>query len=456
MARIKDILAEAEAAWKAGDAARAEALVEAVLRKAPRHSGARALKRRLGRAGGVSQAEVDAVVARLQAGDLAGAEAALAPLLRRAPGEAVLWHLRGILCQLQGRLEEAINAFRAALARNPALAAARGNLGTALAALERHEEAVRELEAALAADPSAPESWNSLGVARAALGDPEGALEAFGRALALRPDYANALNGRAAVLRGLGRLHEAEADLRQARRLAPDDVAIRCNLANVLVDLGKAAEAETEARAVLAAAPEDAEMQRTLGVVLGQLGRREEALAELRRAVEMPGARAEAWRDLSTHHRFSADDPLIGRMEALISAPDADHETRMHLGFALGKAWHDAGDPDRAWHYWTIGNAEKAKEAPWSTDEAARLLARAREVLADPAWQARVAPGASASERPIFILGVNRSGTTLAEQIIGAHPEVWPGDEQIWIDTRARAELDRLAEWGPEDLARFA
>ncbi len=133
-----------------------------------------------------------------------------------------------------GRLEEALAAYRAALARAPDNPEVRSNLGNVLLGLGRTDEALATYRVVLEGGFDHPLVYYNMGTALRALGRPEQALPAFLEALARAPGFASAHNNRGNALRDLERYAEAAAAYLDALALRPDDAGIRVNLSSVL------------------------------------------------------------------------------------------------------------------------------------------------------------------------------------------------------------------------------
>ncbi|MBV8538494.1 MAG: sulfotransferase, partial [Alphaproteobacteria bacterium] len=127
--------------------------------------------------------------------------------------------------------------------------------------------------------------------------------------------------------------------------------------------------------------------------------------------------------------RFAADDPHLAAMREMAKDLDSfDAEARSDLHFALGKALGDVGDYAGSFRHLIDGNALKRRGVAYN--EAAVLeflkslaLVFTREMIAGR--QGRGNP----SQLPVFIVGMPRSGTTLIEQILASHPQVFGGGE---------------------------
>ena len=144
----------------------------------------------------------------------------------------------GIALQAQGRLDQAVAAYRQAVALDPDLAEAHNNLGTALREQGRPDEAAACYRRAIELRPDYPEAHNNLGNALRALGRLDEAIACLRRALALKPDYPHAHNNLGIALQEQGLLDEAIASCRTAVALNPASADARTNLGMALLARG--------------------------------------------------------------------------------------------------------------------------------------------------------------------------------------------------------------------------
>lgn len=166
----------------------------------------------------------------------------------------------------------------------------------------RVAEAEQSAREALAASPRSAGALHILGCIRAQAGAAQEALALLDEAIALSPRDASMLNNRARVLVDAGRLDEAVRDLRRATQLEPAFRAARTHLAAVLrrkattlVDAGDPASAERALREALAVNAHDAATHGNLGIALHRQGRLDEAVAAFAQAIHLQPALAEAW-----------------------------------------------------------------------------------------------------------------------------------------------------------------
>lgn len=288
----------------------------------------------------------------------------------------------------------------------------------ALAAAGRLEDSVRVLEDALRRSPDLADSWYNLGLRRRHLGRTEAALDAYRVALArgaAGPEEIH-LNRGVIFVEDLQRPDDAAREYEAALRLAPDYVPALLNLANLHEDSGRRDAAQTLYEQVLTLDPVHSE-----------------ALARAANACEI----------------MHADDPMIGRLRSALARRGLPPEARAGLGFALGRALDAGGDHEAAWDAYTAANHASRDSAPPGTprydrDAHARFI---DDIIrrCDTDFFARTLrrreANASAPPPPLFICGMFRSGSTLTERMLAAHPGVTAGGELSWLPSMVRREL---------------
>ena len=252
----------------------------------------------------------------------------------------------------------------------------------------------KALERLRTVSPPTAESHYLTARAHALLDDPAASQAAALAALALEPNHPGAAHTLGALLSEADRLRQALGWLRIAAEGSP----------NV------------------------AQVQRDLGVVELFLGETEAGREHLTRALELEPLSREVLRTLvrmtpmadgseRAAHLFETAQRLAARPGEL-TLPQ-----RIEIFFALAKAYEDRGEADLAFAALARANGAKRSTYRYNIDAHEKRLRRVAEIF-DPALLARLAGGGLASDRPIFIFGMPRSGTTLVEQIVSAHPKV--------------------------------
>ena len=159
------------------------------------------------------------------------------------------------------------------------------------------------------------------------------------------------------------------------------------------------------------------------GLLLKTVGRFEEGRRAMRKAVAIEPATGEAWWELANlkTERFGAAD--IATMSAVLQRGEASENDNLHIHFALGKAFEDAADPERAFANYARGNQLRQKVLSHDPDEVSAEVKASRRFFSREFFEQRAGHGSPARD-PIFIVGMPRSGSTLVEQILASHSQI--------------------------------
>ncbi len=295
----------------------------------------------------------------------------------------------------------------------------------------RHELAVGRLNrAAVAAPAFAPVHFN-LGFALQTLGRDIEAVDAYRRTVALDPRHLHAQFNLGNALVALKRFDEAADAYEQVRAIDPTILETYNNLGNVLMELGRADAALRVYREAIALNPNGADTFTNLAAALLALGALPEALEATGQALNIDPSHAVAWFIRSELKTFKAGDGEIAQLEALVAAakrPPRDAMDRINLKFALSKALMDAGEVDQAFSHLRAANQLQRAMFDYDVQADVRGLEALARVL-DSTFVNRFADGGDQTDSPIFVLGMPRSGTSLVEQILASHPEVFGAGE---------------------------
>lgn len=240
------------------------------------------------------------------------------------------------------------------------------------------------------------------------------------------PD-ANQLTG--LLAKKAGDLDRAVARMRTSLEQRPDDAEVTYNLGNTHWERGELDAAIACYDRALAIKPEHENAWVNRGRTLQHLGREADAAESFRRATQVKPTSGKGWENLTlTRSRVAPDDPDLGRMRAALDALDPMSADARSLHFALGRALASHGARDTAFGHYAAGNAIAHASTAYDVAGDERLFARLQETFTADLLQ-RPAHG-DPDPRPIFILGMPRSGTTLVEQILASHSAVAPGGER--------------------------
>ncbi len=177
-----------------------------------------------------------------------------------------------------------------------------------------------------------------------------------------------------------------------------------------------------------------------IGRRLQAMGEFPSAEAEFLRSIELLPLQGVAYYGITAGRRLTqADRELIDQMELVALDPDLKPDESAHLHFALGKAYDNIGEYGSAMAHFDIGNRLMRELRMgirrFDRDEATAQIDRIIQLFTKPFIESQLTKMGTAKEPvpiPIFIAGIMRSGTTLAEQILSCHPMVGGGGEQAF------------------------
>ncbi len=316
---------------------------------------------------------------------------------------------RALHLQRQGKLKEALQISMAAARQAPRDHRPMRLAGHLLFALGAADQAIRALGVAVSLAPASGALAGELGACLLAAGQPDDALRHLERAAEASPDNARVQAHIALAKRSLRRTTEALPHLERAVQLAPELAELHANLASVLESLGRNAEAADAAQRALELDPEQTLAQLVRAQLLREEGRLEPARAAL---------------------------------DALLARALPEHERGWAL-MELGKLLARIDEPSAAVAALTEGNRIAAAQpagARVDRDHFPALLTRlARHYTDLPVHTDAPKELLEATPCPAFLLGFPRSGTTLMEQILLAHPSVRSLDEEEVLGETLRA-----------------
>lgn len=296
---------------------------------------------------------------------------------------------------------------------------------------QRLDRALLAAKAAAEADPANTEAFAYWGVSAAESGRFAEAIEplavAADRNLPGSHGWANLVSQRARALSNVGFWAEAFHNATAVERTSSQDPSIRHRIGTVFARIGLSERGLPHLEWAANAAPDRPEVLFELGVAYLSLGRAEEAETLLERSIALSPSWAQPHMALASLRRWTTSDAHVERLRTLQDRPDIDPGDRASLGFALFKELDDLRDPG-AWPVLEDANARaRALEPPWTVEVdralVQALIDRFPVGLFSPA-RAPAAAGQARQRTPIFVLGLPRSGTTLVERILAAHPQV--------------------------------
>jgi Flp pilus assembly protein TadD len=341
---------------------------------------------------------------RYRAGDADGAERQYCRVTEVAPDNSEAWHMAGLLALDAGHRDEAIIRFQRALELRPDFPEALNNLGNIMLNMEELEAAERLLLLALKS----------------------------------RPDFPDAMSNLGGLLIMQKRYDEAEALLRSVATLYPKFAAAQNNLGKVLAETGQQDESEVVYRRALQLEPVNTVYMAAIGRLQMQRGRHGEARDMFQQALACDPYCIPALSGLANSKKFEPGDPEIEQFKKVaLKVGQMDLDTQRGFMFAWAKVFDDIGQYDRAFRCYKGGNDIRRVQRPYSSSTDNMINHEIMRVFTPDLIKQFEGEGYD-SEKPVFIVGMPRSGTTLTEQIISSHPQVYGAGELSYVADQLR------------------
>ena len=253
----------------------------------------------------------------------------------------------------------------------------------------------------------------------------------FEAAVRERPNDFRFLNNLGNVFMDTGRTEEGLPFLEKALKLRPTNYEVMFNIGRAYQKMGLAARGVEHLHRAVKARPEHIDGIIALADALGTLGRNSEAEAYYRRAQALGAPLSVVLFGIANGRKQIADHNILDEIDTALAAAGEANNARLH--YAAAKVSMDLRLTDRAWSHLVAANANAGRfDIAKYTTEIDTMIA----LFNRPFMASRQGLG-SPSERPVFIVGMPRSGTSLTEQILSSHPQVYGAGELTYMHTIA-------------------
>jgi len=391
----------------------------------------------------------------LGAGQLTETARLLKWVCQTDPGDIDAWQT---LSSVYGRLHDfpsVAECCKRILSLQPDNAVAHTHLGNVCTAMGDATQAMAHFEKALAIAPENPDLHTNMGALYHRQGRLEDAITAWKNVARLRPDHVDAVNNLAEACFQAGRLDDAIAYAEQLVRLRPheaksyimlgracynhgrldmakqayiaalphadDTTPIYCSLGQIATHRGEIDQAREYYERAITVTPTSVEALCGLAEIHYRLGDRDNAHRLTHQALDVTGlsARAVVQHAQLCHHYDECEEVVANGERVLQNAIPAKEKESLH--FSLGKVYDRMGRYDDAFRHYQHGN--DLCRVPYDRGSQETLVDRLIQVYGAEAVTTLPHSG-SDSQRPVFIIGMPRSGTSLTEQILASHPQV--------------------------------
>ena len=333
--------------------------------------------------------QVDNVIGLYSSGRIQEAIEEINSLNILYPNVPLLFNILGACYKQLGQLSDAEKMFKNAFSIKPDYAEAHFNYGIVQKDLGRIDAAIESYQNAISILPNYPDAHNNLGNAFKSIGMYAHAIESYEWAVAYKPEFEEAFNNLGVVQCDVGLQHLAIKNFEKA-------YSLNSNFFEALF---------------------------YLGVAHKDLGNKSVAISTFEKLLEIQSHNTKVLRNLCEVKKFKkSDSKLINKMESLLNSDKINQSELIDLNFALSNVYLDLGDIDTQFKYLSDGNKLRKALLSYSIESSIKLFNTIKDVFDDLPTLTNNELSQS-SLRPIFIVGMPRSGTSLVEQIVASHNE---------------------------------
>lgn len=306
------------------------------------------------------------------------------------PNEPLLFNLIGACYKELGHIDGASKMFESAIKIKPNYAEAYFNLGVVFKLLSREIDAIQCYKNAISINKNYPDAYNNLGTLLHELGHFNEAIESLEWAIAYKHDFAEAHN----------------------------------NLGNVLNDIGKVSDAINCFKKAISIDSYYTNAYFNLALAHKDMGNKQSYIKFIEKTVLLRPDWGDANFYLSQVKKYTVDDPHLKEMEAILMKNDLELVDQIGINFALAHAYESLDNNEKQFKFLNEANKLRKKEADYSFEVDKKRFLRVRELFKSHSSFLKKSSAKPEDKKPIFIVGMPRSGTSLVHQIIDSHNKV--------------------------------
>lgn len=348
--------------------------------------------------------------------------------LKFYPDHPLILNNLGNMYQLTGKSVTALKYFDKAISIEGKFADAYSNKGNVLKEMGDLEQALKACKTCIEIDDTHNTGWNNIGSIWEDMEDFNQAVFSYQRAIQIDPDNISAYTNLAVVLLKQGRSDLATTVLDEALKKETVNVEVLNKLAGALKDTGRIVDAINVYRKSVKINPNNDVSHTGLGLMLSMQGDKEEAISHYKKALKINNKNVFALAGLESLNKHDCHDDSMLNMEELYNDATLSSEKKWHLGFVLGQAYEELQDFDKAYSILFESNELKRQSYNYSTDKSRLYFDSIIKNIPSELVSKYKGTGYK-DETPIFIIGMPRSGSSLVEQILASHSQVFGAGE---------------------------
>ena len=355
---------------------------------------------------------------------------ALDKLIKSFPDDALLFNLRGACHEAMNQFDQSIESFNKAVEIHPLYEEALYNLGVVQKKAGKPDDAINSYQRAIGINPHNANAYNNLGNLLTQKGHIKQSIEHLNLALNLNPKFAEAHNNLGLANMELNKLHECINNFLLAIENNPQYEGAYINLGRVYRELNEFDNELNCYKKCLKIKPNASKILVQLGRAYRNRGENKLAIDCFESSLNFNPESYSAYFELANRSEYKLNKEQIAKMESFAENDGLNDNDKINLNYALALIYEKNEDSDKLFSSLHRANSLRKKSLNYSLhDDEKRAnnvkdfyqgLSKAKEIKLHEK---------SKSKNPIFIVGMPRSGSSLIEQILSSHHNVYGGGE---------------------------
>jgi len=365
------------------------------------------------------------IISLLNSGKSQDALSAVEALIIDFPDRSLLFNLRGACYENLSYLEKSAESFKKALVIDPNYLEAQYNLGVIQGKLCQINNSINSYKKVIEIKPTHLDARNNLGNALIQNLKLDEAIIHLEYAIFVNPHFAEAHNNLGLAHLEMNQVKKAIKNFEQAINLSPNFIRAYLNLGLALKDIGQIDASVNCYKKLLNINANSTQAHLCLGIVYKQKGQINDAINSFEMALKIDSNFISAYYELVNEKQYKLNQKQLKKLQKLYDLQKLSNKDHINLCFTLAKINEDTGNQVKFFKFLNEANQLRKQELNYSLDDAKSLHLEIKKIFESGTHNPDQFLTSPSVIRPIFIVGMPRSGSTLVEQILSSHKSVY-------------------------------
>ena len=297
--------------------------------------------------------------------------------------------------------------------------------------VKNYDKLIEEAKKILKKKPNIDLLWNAIGLSYQQKGELDKAEKNFLTCLQVNPENMSAINNLGNNYKYLFNYSKAEECFERVLKKNPKYLVALVNYGNLKFELNKFSESLELLEKAYNLDSNSISVKLNLALVYQSIGEYKKALNHLKEINTLNPTVVRADKMISALINYNENNEHLHVMDKKLKELTLENDQKVYLHFALGKAYEDQENYQKAMEHIELGNQLKMRSSEYNLDREKALFKNIKDLFINYDFNKHKIE--NSRNRMIFILGMPRSGTTLVEQIISSHPDVYGAGELSFL-----------------------